>query len=232
MGLPKNELPTFTTKVPSTGQIVTYRPFKVKEQRNLLTAIDGSREELYRVMCDYVDECTFNALDIKNLPNFDIEYLFVQIRIMSIGEITKVDITCPHCDYIDTKDLNLKETVVENLNDKKNTVLLSDTMGIEMRYPSLEEVGRIEDSQESDVVFNVIKNCILRIYDGESVSERTDFNDDELSEWLGNCTDAQFTKIEDFIVNSPYLIVRLKSKCVRCENETEFELRGIQSFFE
>jgi T4 bacteriophage base plate protein len=229
--LPQNDLPTYTTNIPSTGQPVVYRPMRVKEQRNLMTAQDSTNKEIYRVMKLCVDDCTFGKLDVDSLPNFDIEFLFIQIRIMSIGETMKVDVTCPSCSFIETKDMHLSNTRIERLSQKQSVVKLSDTLSLEMRYPSIEEIGLIEDKADSDSVFAIVRDCIVKIFSGEEVFEKGDFSDDELKNWLEDCTDTQFRNLEDFIVNSPYLISDVDNKCEKCGTETKYSLKGIRSFF-
>lgn len=229
--LPQNDLPTYTTKLPSTTQDVVYRPMRVKEQRSLMTAQDSDNKEIYRVMKLCVDACTFSKLDIENLPNFDVEYLFLQIRIMSIGETMKVDVTCPSCNFIETKDMPLSKARIERLDTKQSMVRLSDNLSLEMRYPSIEEIGLIEDKPDSDSVFAIVRDCILKIFSGEEVFDKGDFSDDELKDWLEDCTDAQFTNLENFIVNSPYLVSDVENKCEKCGTETKYSLKGIRSFF-
>lgn len=229
--LPKNDLPTFTTKLPSTEQEVVYRPMKVREQRNLMTALDGSMEEIYRVVKICVNECTFGSLPIDDLPNFDVEYLFMQIRIMSIGENLKVDVTCPDCGFIETKEISLSTTKIENLGNKTNLIKLSDSLMLEMRYPSIVEIGKIEDSPDSDTVFSIVRNCIQKIYSDNEITNKEDIDDNELMTWLGDCSDEQFQKLEDFIVKSPYLVASTENECGRCKTKTNFFLKGIKSFF-
>jgi len=83
MALPKLETPTYELILPSTEEKVKYRPFLVKEYKILLTALESDSEEIYKIVTDLVDVCTFNKLKVKELPNFDIEYLFINIRAKS-----------------------------------------------------------------------------------------------------------------------------------------------------
>lgn len=231
MALPTISLPTFTTIIPSTGESISYRPFVVKEQRNLMVAIDADAPEIYRVMRECVRDCTFGKVNLEGMPNFDLEYIFMQIRVRSIGEMLPVDITCPHCGYIDTKDLDLSKATVVNLEKKKSDIRLSDKLGLTMRYPTLEEIGLIENSPDSETVFSVIRNCVQTIYTDLEVNTRDSFTDQELREWLENMTDDQFREIENFVIDSPYLYSELLNTCKKCEKDTMFKLRGIKSFF-
>jgi hypothetical protein len=97
MALPKLDTPTYDLTLPSTGEKVKYRPFLVKEYKILLTALDSDTEEIYKIVTELVDVCTFNKLKVRDLPNFDIEYLFLNIRGKSIGEKTSLTLECTNC---------------------------------------------------------------------------------------------------------------------------------------
>jgi hypothetical protein len=227
--LPRNELPTFTTTVPSTGNQVVFRPFRVRESRNLLTATESDIQEVYRVMKDCVSACT-QDLDVSKLPNFDIEFLFLEIRKKSIGETVIVEGKCPSCGNIHDVTMNLNNAKIENLENMKTDIMLSDKIGVKMRYPTLEELGKIEVKQDFDSTFQMIQNCIQKIYTQDETFDS--FSKDELENWLSEeLTDEQFSKIEDFIINSPYLYCSQDDKCKKCGETTKYSLKGIRSFF-
>ena len=77
MALPKLNTPTYELEVPSTDEKIKYRPFLVKEEKILLMAIESAKnEEIVRAVKDIVSECTFNKLDVANMPMFDVKYIF------------------------------------------------------------------------------------------------------------------------------------------------------------
>ena len=90
MALPTLNVPTYELTLPSSGKNVTFRPFLVKEHKVLLTLSEAEDKEVSRILRDLVDVCTFQKLNVRELPHFDIEYLFLKLRSKSIGETVEV----------------------------------------------------------------------------------------------------------------------------------------------
>jgi len=96
MALPKLNTPTYELELPSTGEIIKYRPFLVKEQKLLLIAQEsGEEKQIANAMGELVNSCTFGKVNTKSAPMFDIEYLFLKIRGKSVGEKVKLNLICP-----------------------------------------------------------------------------------------------------------------------------------------
>ena len=81
MALPKLNTPTYELEMPSTDEKIQFRPFLVKEEKILLMAMETEKnQDIIRAVKDIVSECTFNKVDFSNVPMFDTEYVFLQIR--------------------------------------------------------------------------------------------------------------------------------------------------------
>ena len=140
MALPKLNTPTYELEVPSTDEKIKYRPFLVKEEKILLMAMEsGKNEDIVQAVKDIVLACTFDKLNVSNLPMFDVEYLFLNIRAKSVGEISKLKILAPDDNktYVDT-EVNLTEVEVQVDDKHTNKVELTDDMGIIMTYPTID----------------------------------------------------------------------------------------------
>ena len=144
MALPKLDSPTYETELPSTNEKVKYRPFLVKEQKLLLIAQESKKQkETYLTMSNLLKSCTFDKLDVDNLPIFDVEYLFLKIRSKSVGEKITIMITCP--DDNETKvpvKLDLKDVAVQMTVGHTNELDISDKIKMIMKYPVLGDVSR------------------------------------------------------------------------------------------
>ena len=51
--------------------------------------------DIVQAVKDIVSECTFNKINIDHVPMFDVEYIFLQIRSKSVGEVSKLRLLCP-----------------------------------------------------------------------------------------------------------------------------------------
>ena len=97
MPLPTIETPTYELKLPSSNKKVKYRPFLVKEEKILIIALESKNQnEITNAVTDVLRKCILTkGVDVDNLPTFDIEFLFLNIRSKSIGEDIKLTVTCP-----------------------------------------------------------------------------------------------------------------------------------------
>ena len=93
--LPKIDVPIYEIKLPSTGKTIKFRPFTVKEEKLFLMAYE-TEDAKYSVdtIFQVLNNCVISEGDIKDLPTFDIEYLFLNLRARSVGEVVKLKYRC------------------------------------------------------------------------------------------------------------------------------------------
>jgi hypothetical protein len=231
MALPRLDIPTYELIQPSTGKKVRYRPFLVKEHKVLLTMAEASEEEIARIVKEIVDACTFNQLKINDLPHFDIEYIFMMLRAKSISEKVDVVITCAKCNEKYDSSFNIEELKVVNDKNVTDKIMLTDTIGIQLKYPTFSNVIKIFESENMSVVFDLIKSCIRGVFDGENFYDIKEQTEDEVDEFLESLTKEQFSKIEEFFVNSPKIVQELNTECTNCGYKNYSRVEGLQNFF-
>ena len=67
MALPKLNVPVYETILPSTEKVIKYRPFLVKEEKILLTALEaGTENELPAAIKQIINNCIQTKLDVDN----------------------------------------------------------------------------------------------------------------------------------------------------------------------
>ena len=237
MALPKLNTPTYELEVPSTDDKIKYRPFLVKEEKILLMAMEsGKNEDIVQAVKDIVLACTFDKLDVSNLPMFDIEYLFLNIRAKSVGEISKLKLLAPDDKktYVDT-EINLTEVEVQVDDNHTNKIELTDDMGIIMTYPTIDsfmETG-IQTVTASNML-DIISSCILQIYEkkGEKVYNSKDQTKKELTEFVESMNSSQFKKVQDFFETMPKLKHTVKVTNSKTKKTSDVTLTGLSDFFE
>lgn len=231
MPLPILEVPTYELNLPSTGKKVKYRPFLVKEHKVLLTMSEASEDEVIRIVNEIVDVCTFNKLDVKNLPHFDIEYIFMQLRAKSISEKVEVVITCVNCKENYDTSFSIDELKIEKDNDHNSKIMLTDSVGVEMRYPKFDSVVRVYESEKPEEVFNLVKKSIAGIFDKDQYWQAEEQTDEDLESFLNSLTKEQFDNIEKFFVSSPKIVQHIESDCPKCGHHNKSKIEGLQNFF-
>ena len=236
MALPKLNTPTYELEVPSTDEKIKYRPFLVKEEKILLMALEsGKNEDIIRSIKDIVSECTFGKLDLGSLPMFDIEYIFLNIRAKSVGEISKLRVLAPDDKktYIET-EVNLTEVQVQVGDDHTNKIELTDDMGMIMTYPTIDSFNDtgIQNVNASNML-DVIASCVLQIYEknGEKVYQAKDQTKKELIEFIEQLNTKQFKKLQKFFDTMPKLKHAVKVKNPKTKKMNEITLQGLNDFF-
>jgi hypothetical protein len=237
MALPKLTTPTYELEVPSTDEKVQFRPFLVKEEKILLIAMEsGKSGDIIEAVKQIVNQCTFDKLDLNNIPMFDVEYIFLQIRAKSVGEVSKLRLLCPD-------DKKTQVDVEVDLNDVKvhvdeghsNKIEIDDKMGMIMTYPSIDSFAKSGVTTITAAnMLDVIGTCILQIYEdgGEKVYEAKDQTKKELSDFIESLQSKHFKKVQEFFDTMPKLRHTIKVKNPKTKKESEITLQGLNDFFQ
>ena len=236
MALPRLDVPTYELTIPSTDDKIKYRPFLVKEEKILLIAMEsGETKAMLQSVKDIVDECTFNQLNLGNMPMFDIEYIFLNIRAKSVGEISKLKVLCQ--DDMKTYanvEIDLSEIQVQVSDEHTNKIELTDEMGVIMKYPTIDSfnVNNIADIT-TDNMLEVIAACIAQIYDkkGEEVYDSKDSTQKELIEFVEQLNTKQFQDMQKFFDTMPALKHTITVKNPKTKKESKVTLTGLNDFF-
>ena len=230
MALPKLETPTFELTLPSTGSRITFRPFLVKEHKILLTMSEADNEEVSRIIRELVDVCTFKKLNIKELPHFDIEYVFLYLRAKSISETVEVVVNCECGEKINTS-FNIEDVKVVKPENHSNKIMINDEIGIELKYPNIDDVVDIFATTDNQKVIDLVIKSIQGIYNQDDYWEAVDQTKEELEEFVYSLTKEQFSKLEQFFVTSPKIVQTIECDCPKCGKHNVSRLEGLQNFF-
>jgi hypothetical protein len=240
MALPKIDVPTYEIELPVSKTKIKYRPFLVKEQRNLLMAIESSESTtIQQNIKDILYNCTLTeGVNIEKLPIIDVEYYFINLRAKSVGEVVESRYRCNNkvdgieCGNIMEKDIDLTKIQVQMKEDISSEIQLTSNISIKLKYP---EFGIVKDSLKyeniNDVTFNMIAQSIEYIYDGQQFYYAAESTPEELIEFVEGLNQEQFSKIENFFNNLPKLKEKLDIKCSKCGFEHKIEVEGLESFF-
>lgn len=232
MALPQLATAKYELRLPSTGETVEYRPFLVKEEKILLTAQGtGETIDVLRAVEQIIDNCTFNKLQVKGLPMFDLEYVFIKLRSKSIGALVEVNVTCPDDGETQTAvEINLEDIECIKEVGHTNNIKLTDQIGIIFDYPRIDSV-QFNSADGGEEAFNIMKSCVRQIYDADNVYEKGDMDDKELNDFLENMTHDQFELVQEFFNTMPKVKLPVKVKNPKTGVEGEVVLEGMNSFF-
>ena len=237
MPLPKIATPTYELELPSTGATVKYRPFLVKEEKVLVIALESEdNKQITNAIKAVLKSCILSkGIKVENLPTFDIEYLFLNIRGKSVGEDLEVNIICPDDEETQVPvTINLDEIEVQRDDKHTNKIKVDDSIMMEMKYPSLEQfIKNNFDFNENvmDQSFELIATCIDKVYTEDEVWTAADCTKKEMRDFLEQMNSQQFKEIETFFETMPKLSHTINVTNPKTKVKSDVVLEGLSSFF-
>ena len=236
MSLPILETATYELTLPSQDLKVKFRPFLVKEEKVLLQAMEsGKQAEIVQALKDIVSNCTFGKLNADELPTFDLEYVFLQIRAKSVGEVAKLKILCPDDKktYVDV-DVDLSKIDVQVDDSHTNNIVIDESkkIGMIMKYPTLGSIDPTVDfNDQSKIMFDLIGKSIYQIYEGEKVYNASDYKKEELDKFVEGLDSKTFKKMQDFYQSIPKLMHEIEVTNPNTQVKNKVVLQGLTDFF-
>ena len=237
MALPKPPVPTYELELPSTGKTIKYRPFLVKEEKLLLIATETGDDKAIRdAVTDILKSCVVTrGVKIEDLQMFDLEYIFLRIRAKSVGEIVEMQFVAK--DDNETKlpyNLNLEEVECIKPEGHNTKVMLTDSAGLIMKYPSMNQFITsqiLQKEQSTEEVFLEVVGCVEQIFDGDEVWEAKTTPAKEIKDYLEGLTSKQFEKIQQFFVTMPKVSHTFTLVNPITEVKSEYTIEGLTNFF-
>tara|TARA_B100001113_G_scaffold119122_1_gene97306 strand:- start:1768 stop:2490 length:723 start_codon:yes stop_codon:yes gene_type:complete len=239
MPLPKISTPTYSLVLPSTEKEINYRPFLVKEEKLLVLALESEdTKQITNAIKAVIKACVLTkGIKVENLPTFDIEFLFLNIRGKSVGEDLEVNIICPDDEETQVPvTIELDDIKVQKTEGHTNQIKLDSSIMLEMKYPSLNEFIKSnfdmeEGKNQMDQSFELIAQCIDKVYTEDEVWSTSDCTKKEMNEFLESMNSAQFKQIEEFFTTMPKLSHTITVKNPNTKVESDVVLEGLASFF-
>lgn len=238
MALPKLNTAFFSLQLPYSKKTIEYRPFVVGEQKMLLIALESRDDkQVMAAMKKCIEQSTNNTVDVSKLPLFELEYLFLNIRMKSVGEKTKVMLACESCLAENEVELDLRQTEFHRLSEKVDDVIfITDKIAVRMKLPSIGitekmNLSDLSDEKQTEVIFDLTVNCIDAVLDEENEYKTDENNLQEVIEFVNSLNSEQFLKIQSWFENIPVLKLKVDHKCKNCNADMSNDLEGIRNFF-
>ena len=240
MPLPTIETPTYELKMPSSGKKIKYRPFLVKEEKILIIALESrNQNEITNAVKDVLKKCILTrGVKVDDLPTFDIEYIFLNIRAKSIGEDIRLTVTCP-----DDRETQVPVTIyVDEIKVTKpeghtTDVVIDDKLTLRMKYPSLnqfvESNFEVDDDPETLVnkTFKVVADCMDTVFTEEDAWEAKDYTSAERVKFVEQLNSKQYKKVENFFATMPKLSHTIEVVNPNTKKKSSVVLEGLADFF-
>ncbi|HET8686979.1 MAG TPA: hypothetical protein VFM18_09990 [Methanosarcina sp.] len=228
--LPIVSAPSILLTLPVSGKKIKYRPFVNKEKKVLLLSKDSEDwDSTVETLRDVILSCTNGDLDIRTIPVADVGYLFIQLRIQSIGNIVSVSTNCKACDEVILMNYNLDDIKVDTSNWKK-TLMVTPSIGVTFRAPTFDDLKYTTGETKDAEMFVV--SLIESIFDDNEVYDISEYSKQDLIDWMDTqFTDTEMKKINEFLQTIPTLKQDIDYKCPKCGHEHNIHLEGLADFF-
>ncbi len=234
MALPKlNSNPKYEVVIPSTQQVVRFRPYLIKEEKILMIAMEsGDVRQSVNAIVDTIESCIQEPIEKNKLKMFDVEYLFTQIRGKSVGEKSDLLLNCQNCEHQNEVSVSYDELKID-VDQPTKKIKITDEIAVNLSYPTYYDVmDKVNGDAISDAqALSLISACIESIQTEEEVFLASDVSSAELNEFIESLTSEQFKGIRDYVETMPRLRHTVHNKCESCGHDNEWRLEGIQDFF-
>ena len=257
MKLPTIDQPTYTVQLLFRDEPVKIRPFLVKEQKIMMMAVEANDvDSTIRAIKQIITNCLLESINVDTLPLADLETLFLNLRARSMGEVLSLYFKCTNkvivplapgqvmiggmgapvhnyadCGMVIEVPVNLLTDVKQINNNYPKKIMLTEDVGVVMRYPSIDLIDRLLKKNDSQIVYTVIASCIEQVFDKNGVYKAVDATPEEMAIFVENLPSDKIEKLEEFVENVPKSKFETLKKCSKCGYEHKFVLEGLNDFF-
>lgn len=228
--LPIVSSPKIVLELPVSKQKIKYRPFVNKEKKILLLSKDADDwESTLETLGEVIHSCTNGSVDIKKIPVADVGYLFIQMRIQSIGNLVSVSTNCKKCEEQIILNYNLDDIKVD-MDKWNDTLMVTDTIGITFRSPTFEDLKFTTEKEYNPEMF--VASLIESIFDENEVYDISEYSKEDLIDWMDSqFQESHMIKINEHLQGIPTLKQDINYTCPKCGHAHNIHLEGLSDFF-
>lgn len=229
MPLPVVATPTYDLTLPVSEKKIKFRPFLVKEEKILLIASESKNQsEILNSLRTVVTNCVEDDINIDELPLVDVEYLFLQLRARSVGEVVELIRELKSGEKVklkvDLTSIGIKKKRV------KSDIKLNEKIGIKLKAPTF-SVSKVTGEDETEKLFDILTECVESIYDENGVYSSKDYTKSELKQFLESLTQSQFKMLTDYFEALPKLYHEVVYEDPKTNKKEKVVFDNIYDFF-
>jgi len=227
----KISAPRYDAIIPSTQVKVKITPFKVMDEKVLLIASESKdNTQMVQALRDVISSCV-DPVDATKLESFDLEYLFLRLRSISVGEVSELIIPCTECAHKNKVSVDISKVEVYFNEEHTDMVKISDDLMFKMKFIDLGEIANVENKENITELLGIVAKSIETVFYGEETYDIGPGEFDDVMAILEQISAADFRKLQEFFETQPKLQKEVKFKCEGCEKSNEIILEGLMNFF-
>ena len=234
MSIPQSDQRLFEIDVLSRRKSYKFRPFLVKEEKILVMATQSDDQlDLVKAIQQVITNCSFGEIQGDEIPIFDLQKIFMELRSQSISPKFEVNFVCGHCNETQPEEIDMRNFDIQEKEDHINPIQVNDSTAVVMGYPTAEvlmEIGKAE--QEMDI-YHASASCIEEIHTKDDVLMASDLSIEDRVEFIENLSLKEFGAFKQFFSTMPVLEKEIEFTCKNkeCEKTSTFYMNGYLDFF-
>lgn len=236
MSLPKIDVPLYDLTLPSNGKKLSFRPFLVKEEKiMLIAAMSKEEDEVKRSIKQIINNCVVGDFNVDSAPVFDVEYVLMNIRVKSIGDVIKNEYICNNevngvkCGAEFGVEIRLNDIVVEK-QEVNPEIWLTDKIGVKMKWPTFSSL-KSKKPKDQTFDYELLTNCIEYIFDKEQTYKLKEQSKQEIEEFFDGLNKEQFDMMVEYLSKIPKFEVHKEEACPKCGFKHQIDIKDMLSFF-
>ena len=234
MAIPQSDQPLFDIEILSKQKKFKFRPFLVKEEKILVLATQSADlVDLVKAIQQVITNCSFGEIQGDELPVFDLQKTFLELRSQSISPVFGVNFTCGFCQEVMPDELDLRDFEISQKEDHTNPIKISDKVQLVMGYPSASDLVELGGAEQATDIYNASSNCLLEVHTADEVIDCRELTVEERLEYIENMSLKDFEHVKNFFETMPVLEHEINFTCKNkdCAKESSFYMNGYLDFF-
>ena len=223
--------PEYDEIVPSTGKQIKILPYKVADEKLLLIAAESKNTQQMAKALKKLIGNNSEGIEVEELETYDLEYLFLKLRGVSVGEVSRFKMKCTECDHYTDVEVDLNDVTVKKDDDFTNIIKVDDNLGFEMKQLSIEEALNANTDDPSEVL-KLVARSVKTVFYGDDTITVGKAEQADLLDIIESLTTAQFNNFRNFFNKQPRVYHDLDFECSNCSHQNHAPLEGLQAFFQ
>ena len=225
--------PEFSLRLPISGENVKYRPFLVKEEKLFLMLKESKDngmviENLKKIM----QRCILDETRMSDIAYADFEYLFLNMRVRSIGETIDLETKCDSCGKKTpcVIDLNAVTEEMEKSTVPDKTIMLTDKIGVIVKPLDLRNAAAVSNLADKDQL-KIIAAFIDKVFTETDVSSFNELSTSDQSAFIDSLSMKHIESIMQCVQKFPKVKANVEYTCTHCQHKDNFKVEGLENFF-
>jgi hypothetical protein len=210
---------TYSLKIPSIEKRIEYREYTVGEEKEiiLIDKEESQAKKFYKIKI-LVKKCLLTDIDFEKISPSELLYIFINMRIRSVGDESIALVPCPKClESLDDDLIEVNQLEELKLSEKDQTILLdinkkitSLNTSIRKKYEQLQNEVKI-DLNKIKIAENKDHTKLIKLTDTLTLEMKYGINSTDI---LDRDVDTKNKSDEELIIQQTDADIEILAYCI------------------